>query len=323
VGLASAIQLDPNLRNSFTNEFSTWLERDLGKSVGARVGFVMKMDRDGYHQANANRPVSAWNVPTTVADLGVDGLAGTGDDRTLPAFGLNATAGALPTINRIYNPDGYEANYKTIEVGATKRYSRNWNLVSSFSITWTDEFGTSYFGSGPGANLGASGTLFGSFATTGFPVTPNGQTERTKFSQWNFKVHGTYAPGWGVRITPVFRIQQGYPYGRVFTANVAGAGITTVSQNFMAEPVTSHRHDTIKQLDFRAEKKFNLTSSGRAKLGVIFDLYNVFNANTVLNLNARTGRLVVSETAANVPIFGSPVTILPPRIARFSARLEW
>ena len=72
---------------------------------------------------------------------------------------------------------------------------------------------------------------------------------------------------------------------------------------------TLQQHETIKQLDFRAEKKFNLTGGGRTKLGVIFDLYNVFNANTVLNLNARTGRIVISETGANVPTFQSPYAV--------------
>jgi len=133
---------------------------------------------------------------------------------------------------------------------------------------------------------------------------------------WNFKAHGSYEPGWGVRLTPVFRIQQGYPYGRIFAATVTG-----VSQNFLAEPITTNRMETIKQLDFRAEKKVGL--SNRLRLGLIFDAYNVFNANTELNIRAGTGRLTVSESGENIPTFGTPVTILPPRIARFSVRLEW
>ena len=33
--------------------------------------------------------------------------------------------------------------------------------------------------------------------------------------------------------------------------------------------------------------------------------------------------MTISETGENVPTFGSPVTILPPRIARFSARFSF
>jgi hypothetical protein len=323
-GLATAIELDPQLRNSYTDELSAWIERDLGGKVGARLGFVWKMDRDGYHRENANRPLSAWNVATTLSDPGLDGNPNTGDERTLQAYGLNAAAGALPAVNRIFNPDGYEADYRTLELGASKRFSNRWSLVGSFAFTWTDEFGSSYFGTGAGNNVGTGGSLFGGFANAaGFPITPNGTTSRVQFTQWNFKVHGSFEPGWGLRLTPVFRAQQGFPYGRVFTANVAGAGITTVSQNFAAEDPLLRRMETVKQLDFRAEKKFRLTASGRAKLGVLVDVFNVFNANTVLNLSAQTGRITISETGANVPTFESPTTILPPRIARISARLEW
>jgi hypothetical protein len=317
VGGASSITFDPNLKNSYTDELSTWMERELPGQIGARVGFVWKMDRNGYQQENRNRPLSAWTVPTTVTDPGPDGRANTGDERSVPALGLPAAVLALPVANYVYNIPGFEANYKSIEIGATRRFTRKWNMVASALFTNTDEYGTSYFGSGSGNNVGTSPSLFGGLAgNTAFPITPNGKADRSKFWTWNFRIHGSYEPGWGVRLTPVFRAQQGYPYGRVFTATVTG-----ISQNFMAEDLTAHRMQTLKQLDFRAEKQIRLT--GRARLGVIFDLYNVFNANTELNINARTGTLTISETGAVIPTYNSVTTILPPRIARLSARLEW
>ncbi|MEO8362431.1 MAG: hypothetical protein ABI672_20555, partial [Vicinamibacteria bacterium] len=201
-------------------------------------------------------------------------------------------------------------------------FSKKWSMVSSFTNTWTSEFGSSYFGTGAGGNYGSSGSLFGGFAgSTGFPITPNGKSEKSDFSQWNFKLFGTFEPAWGLRITPVFKVQQGYPYGRVFTASPAGAGATAVAQNFFAEDLTAHRLETAKQLDFRADKNFKLT--GRVKLSVIVDVYNVFNANTELNVRANTGTLTISQTGAVIPLFNTPTTILPPRIARLSGRLSW
>ncbi|MEO8362112.1 MAG: TonB-dependent receptor, partial [Vicinamibacteria bacterium] len=131
--------IDPNLKNSVTNEFSTWLERELGGNIAAKVGFVWKMDRDGYQSENPNRPASAWNIPTTVTDIGADGRAGTADDRTgIPAFALNSSVGsAAPAY--ISNRDGYEADYKTLEVAVNKRFSKKWSMVSSFTNTWTSE----------------------------------------------------------------------------------------------------------------------------------------------------------------------------------------
>jgi hypothetical protein len=233
------------------------------------------------------------------------------------AFNLNPTNLSLPIVNFVTNPDGFSADYKSLELGATKRFTNKWSMVGSFLLTWTSEYGTSYFGSGAGHNGGSNSTLFAGFASTvGFPITPNGQTERSEFTTWNFKIHGSYEPGWGLRFTPIYRMQQGYPYGRVFAAN-----LNYGAQNFLAEPITTHRLQTIRQLDFRAEKKFKVT--GRARLGVILDVYNVFNANTELNIRATTGRLTISETADNIATFNTPVTILPPRIVRLSARFDF
>jgi hypothetical protein len=89
----------------------------------------------------------------------------------------------------------------------------------------------------------------------------------------------------------------------------------------MAEALDAHRLETIKQLDLRLQKGFKLT--GRAKLDVLFDVFNVFNANPVLNLTATTGRLTIAESGQAIPTMGAITTILPPRIARLSGRLSW
>jgi len=317
VGGTAKVIIDPHLRNSYTDELSTWIEHELPGQVGARVGFVWKMDRDGYQRENQNRPFSAWTVPTNVTDIGPDGRANTSDEKTMPAFGLPANVLALPVVNRVFNPEGFDADYKSFELAFAKRFSHDWSMVSSLIYTYTAEYGTSYFSSGPGSNGGSGATLFSGQANTfGFPITPNGKTDRSQYGFWGFKIHGTWQALRGLRFTPVFRIQQGSPYGRVFNATVTG-----VTQNFLAEAFDAQRMDTIKQLDLRAQKDFGLGS--RVKLGLMFDVFNVLNENTELNINARTGRITISETGENVPTFESPVTILPPRIARFSATLSW
>jgi hypothetical protein len=321
-GGTSTVTVDPNLRNSRTDEFSTWIERQIGSSVGVRAGFVYKMDRDGYQQENPNRPKSAWTVPVTVTDPGPDGRTGTGDDRTgIPAFGLAPSAAALPIVTRVFNPEGYEADYKSIDLSLNKRFSSKWSMLASFINTWSSEFGTSYFSTGSGGNYGASGSLFGGLAgATGLPITPNGKTDKSEFSFWNFKLSGTFEPAWGLRLTPVFKMQQGYPFARVFTANANG-GAGNISQNFMAEDLTANRLETVKQVDIRAEKRFKVTN--RISFNLLFDVFNVLNANTELNVRGTTGTLTISETNTTIAAFNTPTTILPPRIARISGRLSW
>ena len=174
----------------------------------------------------------------------------------IPAFALNPANAALPIVNRVFNPEGFIADYKSIDASLNKRFSKKWSMVASVIKTWTREFGTSYFGTGAGNNVGSSASLFGGLAgNTAFPITPNGMQDRADFSTWNFKVSGTVEPGYGIRVTPVFKSQQGYPYGRVFAANAG-----TISQNFQAEPLTTSRLATVKQLDVVAATSERVTS---------------------------------------------------------------
>jgi hypothetical protein len=326
-GGTANIRLDPGLENSYTDELSAWVERELPGAIGARAGFVWKMDRNGYQTFNVNRPLSAFNVPITVRDPGLDGRLNTGDDRTQQMMNLSPAALAAGVSNVVMNVDGFEAEYKSIELAATRRFTNKWSLVGSFLYTWTDELGSSYNGHGAaGAGAGNNPSLFSSFAAQlGAPISPNDDI-RSEFTLWNFKMHGTWEPGWNVRLTPVLRIQQGHPYGRVFNATAASgapgsAGVNYGTQPLRAEALTANRQDTVRILDFRAEKRFSL--SGRVKLGVMLDVYNVFNASPELNIRATTGTLTISESGAVIPTFGTPVTILPPRIARISARLDF
>jgi hypothetical protein len=306
---------DPNLKNSYSDELSFWLERELPGNIGARLGFVRKMDRNGYQRENVNRLRSNYTTPGTIRDIGRDGVSGS-DDVLIPVLQYT---GALPAArNLVVNPDGFEANYNSIEVAANKRFSGKFSLNSSVIFTNTQEWATSYFGGGAWySNLSSANvSLFSGFGGTGFPTTPNDQKEQNDFWTYNFKLSGTVEPGWGLRLTPVFRYQQGYPYAR----SVTGA-LNYGTQAVQAEPLGTFRMEKITQLDFRLDKRFKLTD--RVTLSAMVDVFNALNANTELNIRHTTGLLTISETGVRIPAFQTPITILPPRIARFSARLSW
>ena len=115
-GVANA-SIDPNLRNSFTDEASVFLEREVMTDLGVRVGFVWKKDNDGWQQVNTLRPLATFNVPVTIIDPGPDGSVATaGDNGTFEFLNLddpNRGSSQLTT-----NIDGYEGTYKTIELSA-------------------------------------------------------------------------------------------------------------------------------------------------------------------------------------------------------------
>ncbi len=305
-GVANA-SIDPNLRNSFTDEASVFLEREVITDLGVRVGFVWKKDNDGWQQVNTLRPLESFNVPVTVIDPGPDGSLTTAGDNGTFAF-LNLDDPNRGSSQLTTNIDGYEGTYKTIELSANKRYSGRWWLNASFSHTWTHEFGNNYANNRFGTAI-SNFSFFGSF-----PSTPNERTEN-ELTNWLLKISGTVDAGWGVRVTPAFKMSSGFPYGRYFSVAGCSATVTTNCSNYgtqlvLAESIGSRRQDNIVLLDFRVEKQIPIASRG--KLGLFVDLFNALNSDTAANINWRSGAS-----------FEKATTVIGPRIAKFGVKVDW
>jgi hypothetical protein len=299
--------IDPNISNSYADEASLFVERSVLQDFGVRVGFVYKKDYNGWQQLNDSRPASAYNVPVTVADPGPDGsLATTADNGVLHLFNLDDTTRG--TSNRVQNIADYDGNYKTLELSANKRYGNRWSMSASFSKTWTDEYGNTYFGN-RFSSLVQQFSLFGSY-----PTNPN-EPVHNEFTSWNSKISGTLDAGWGLRVTPVLKMQSGAPYGRF--ANIpacAGAVVSDClnygSQLVLVEPIGTRRQDTVSVLDFRVEKQLKFAQ--KARVGLFFDMFNAMNSNTAVNLVWQAGNR-----------FEHASTVLGPRIAKFGAKFDW
>jgi hypothetical protein len=299
--------LDENLENSYTDEASFFVERAVLSDLGVRVGYVWKKDYNGWQQMNDGRPFSAYTTPVSIIDPGPDGnVATTADNGTLSLLNIDDTS--RPNRNVVRNVDGYEGDYNTIEVSANKRFSNRWSMTASFSQTWTHEFHNTYFGN-RFASVVQQSSLFGVY-----PNNPNEFLEHD-FTNWNAKFSGTIDAGWGLRVTPVLKLQSGAPYGRYI--NVAGCTATTTTnclnygaQLVLVEPIGTRRQDTVNVFDFRVEKQ--LRFADRARAGLFFDLFNTFNSNTAVN-----------ETWLAGSRFETATTVLGPRIAKFGVKFDW
>jgi hypothetical protein len=299
--------IDPNLENSYTDEASLFVERGILQDFGVRAGFVWKKDYNGWQQLNDSRPASAYNVPVTVTDPGPDGsLATTADNGVLHLFNLDNTARG--TSNRVQNIPDYEGTYKTFELSANKRYGNRWSMNASFSYTWTNEFGNTYFGN-RFASLVQQFSLFGSY-----PTNPN-EPLHNDYTNWNSKISGTFDAGWGLRVTPVLKMQSGAPYGRFVSVPGCTATVTADCLNYgtqlvLVEPIGTRRQDTVSVLDFRVEKQLRFAQ--KARVGLFFDMFNAMNSNTAVNIVWQAGSR-----------FERASTVLGPRIAKFGAKFDW
>ena len=297
-GVANAV-LDPNLKNTKTSEVSAWIEHELMPGFAIQGGYVYRGIDDFRVRVNQNRPVSAYDIPITIRDPGPDNVLGNADDGPgIPGFNLQPAALAAPVVNITTNLPG-SAEFHTFEFSANKRQSGRWSLQGSFAIRWNEDQDDAYFGN----NLRALDTPS---TANDFINTEDG---RYNFSVWTAKVNGSYDAGWGIRVTPALRFQQGQPFGRTFLAGAAH-GINYGSQRILTEPIDSQRQDDIVVLDVRTEKFFNLGNLRR--FGVFFDVYNLTNADAAQNINWNSGSTYLL-----------PVSIIGPTIMRVGAKFDW
>jgi hypothetical protein len=285
--LEGGIGVDPNIKAPYTHEASAWIERQLSDTMGVRAGFVYKTEDDLIATFQPFRGPEAFTVPYNYVDNGVDGRAGTADDRTLTFFGMpNAQAGNFSNRQVVQNVDQF-SRYKTVEVSMNKRYGSRWSASTGFGYTMMSDFPN-----GPVRN----------------PNNP-GLEDRTL---WNFKASGSYDAAWGIRLSPVLRHQSGSNYARTLTITAPAAlGLTATSSGngatAYAEPMDANREDNIWVFDVRAEKQFTFTD--RIRFRAYFDAFNLTNSHASETISRATGLG-----------YQKPSAILAPRTARVGFR---
>ena len=284
--LEGGVRLQDGIKQPYSHEGSIWMERQLADTLGVRGGFVYKTEDDlvdtGYQPL---RGLSAYTVPFTFTDVGLDGRRGTSDDENLTLLGLPSSQAAnFPTTTIISNAGSY-SRAKTVELSFNRRYAGRWSASIGGAHTWLTDF------------------------PNGFPNTPNepGVEDR---STWNLKATASYDGPGGVRVSPVLRHQSGANYARTVSVSVpSGSGLIASGTHYV-EPMNANREDNIWVFDVRAEKTINF--GGRTRLRAFFDLFNIANSHASETISRATGLG-----------YQKPSAILAPRTARVGFRFLW
>ena len=86
VGGAGFVRVDPNLKRPYGEELSGHYEQEVITGLTARGSYVYKNVRNDWAEVDVAR-IGEYTRPQNVVDPGVDGVAGTGDDRDAVAAG--------------------------------------------------------------------------------------------------------------------------------------------------------------------------------------------------------------------------------------------
>jgi hypothetical protein len=110
----------------------------------------------------------------------------------------------------------------------------------------------------------------------------------------------------GVELSPMYRGQAGAPYAPTFSTRLNYNSGVVIKAGLRAD----YAADAVHVFDLRAQKVFRFGAAMR--LRGIFDLYNIFNGNSVQ-----------SETTSYGANYLRPTVISGPRTARFGVRFEF
>jgi carboxypeptidase family protein len=286
---------NPDLQQRYHDEVMLSFERQLASTWAARVSGIQSWAKNQWRVKNVLRPYSAYNIPITNPDPGNDGIVGNADDpvgRTFTYYDYPAQfAGFANQDSEYINDESADRSYKSFEGEVNRRYGNNWQFRTSYSATWkTEPFGTS-------DNTVIVGLDPNSEINSGY----------NNLLEWEYRAAASYLFRYGILGSANYDIRSGEYWERsVQFRGPAGSRIPT--QVLRVEPRGSRQVDSLKMLDIRAEKRFEL--GGTRRLSVTLNVYNLLNANSPLGIQGRSG-----------PQFGFVTSIPPGRLVEGAFRL--
>jgi hypothetical protein len=183
------------------------------------------------------------------------------------------------------NTPGYSDRYHNIELVASKRLSKNWQMLASYLRTKRDVWQA------------------GSSTGEGIPEDPNA-AQFPKLQVWDtmFKLSGSYLLPYGIQLAGYYGLETGEPRARDVRFTSGLAQLTNVI--IRTEPLGAQRYPTSHMLTLRAEKRVKLPRGGTVALQA--DVSNALNSDTATAIVSRSGSS-----------YGRITAIVPPRIIGF------
>ena len=299
-------EVDPNLKNDRTTEFTTGIEHELFPNFAVGVNYIHRK----YDRFRTNIRIGEtkdmwvareWTDADAIAE-GIEPPSSFG----LPSGGwiyyeFNPNLVRPPGITRTQNIEDEVRTYDGVDFTVTKRFSDRWMLNSAITVQRRVQE-----------------------PNFCFDCTNNDKVEGINDATlYLVKINGMYSLPGGWNASANLQIQQGQNRNVEFDGPPSGfrsGGISSFSGNpltlgsvdFTTDPFGTHREPMVHLLDAQVTKTFDLRG-GQNRLNLIFSVFNVLNANTV-----RGYRNNLSQTR-----FGDVTSILAPRVARIQASITF
>ncbi len=285
----NAYTIDNKIRHPNMDQFVVSLEREIFKDTSIGVTFIWRNNKDIIDRVNYTGVFNTTTVvdPYTGQTYTVYNEVNPGGDKYIIT---NPEKGKYPIVS--FTP---YRKYRGIEFMFNKRFSNKWQLMVSYVYSRTTGNYNNNFWGGTGSNVGQSRV----FMDPNYQI--NAEGHLTYDPTHMLKISGTFILPFDISFSPYFELVSGFTYTRLLRVRLNQGMVS-----FMTEPRGSRRLDTRKTLNLRFEKMFFLD---RRRLGLILDVFNVFNEGTPTRVIAIAG-----------PEFAQPTRLVMPRGFRAGVR---
>ena len=310
----AGLPIDPDLQMTNFTEWSAGVEQQLTAEVAVEVSGLYRETHNFIDKVRLN---GIWEaVPVQDAD---------GNQYTVYQL-LNADQAVFILTNTdnldksILGPnvDGFEQtrDFWSLNFSVEKRFSNNWQMIGSYVYSRATGTDDTNFENGRGSSLGPSAL----WTDPNMRMFADGPLAHDVPHQIKFL---------GSVVLP-YEVLFGWHYqgssGRSYTKQVVfrqGSETSDVelfrpiggrgSRRIFVEPRGSRRLPWVNNVNLRAEKAFTVQ---RYSFSVLFDLFNLFNADTVINVRTR------EDVNSGTP-FDRVTRIKYPRNFRLGVRFDF
>jgi hypothetical protein len=281
------LRLDPggDASRPYSDEINVGLDYQLMPNFAVGGSYHRRQHRNGLGIVDVARPSTAYTpVTRTYTD------PETGQPASITVYNLDPALAS--TRDRVItNIDVLESDYDGFQLTFNKRMSNRWQLLGG--VTFQSHKGFAH-----------SGTYTNPGNTTDFndPTYLLNKDNSSVFIElpWAFSLSGSYMLPYDIQLSGKYTARAGDPLVRTLTVT----GLTQGQQTVSVQPRGEDRTETVsKFVDIRFAKRFRF---GASSIEGTVDLFNLLNANHVLNQNTAIGST-----------WSRPSLILTPRIVRF------
>ena len=316
--VTSANVVDPNLKAPTTSSFVLGFDRELRPNLAMQVNYTYTRVSNLFGNLFANI------TPRTGVAPGVNGnyAKGAGLSGTLPDGTPYSIATYIPTTALVTaggsgfletNVPGYYTDNHGFEVAVVRRMTGKWmgRLALAFNNArehFDDPNGVYDTNGNPTPTITEPLVNGGAYAPQS---SGNGQGAIYMNARWQFNANGVYEAPYGIQLAANIFGRQGYPMPLFRPGSTAALGSDSTLNVLVSPTIDYVRYANVWDTDFRVARDFKISA---LRIRGMFDVFNLFNANTVL---VRNGNI----TATGASGFNAVAQNLSPLIARIGVQI--